>query len=276
MRKIDKETRARFEDTFNRINQGLNEKFPRLFGGGHAYLELVGDDPRQGLVKFLGAVGAEHKHRVALKPLRGQPLEEGEGEVVGPLQVVEHEQQGLGATERREGVGERVEQPPPRRRGRDVGRVGVLVNPRNHRQRGLIRREDLRPRPEKLRRGLLALGAAPVGDGHEERAKRVQYGAARHAPLQARGAHDEGGVGVTLEGRHRVVQRGVGARHGHALSGQGEHPPRGRVTGHLRRDAGLADAALAAEQHAPADAAVATDNCKAVSFTLGRSTVAAE
>jgi chromosome segregation protein len=45
MRKIDKETRARFEDTFNRINAGLNEKFPRLFGGGHAYLELVGEDP---------------------------------------------------------------------------------------------------------------------------------------------------------------------------------------------------------------------------------------
>ena len=45
MRKIDKETRSRFEDTFNRINAGLKEKFPRLFGGGHAYLELVGDDP---------------------------------------------------------------------------------------------------------------------------------------------------------------------------------------------------------------------------------------
>lgn len=45
MRKIDKETRSRFEDTFNRINAGLNEKFPRLFGGGHAYLELVGEDP---------------------------------------------------------------------------------------------------------------------------------------------------------------------------------------------------------------------------------------
>jgi chromosome segregation protein len=44
MRKIDKETRSRFEDTFNRINTGLKEKFPRLFGGGHAYLELVGDD----------------------------------------------------------------------------------------------------------------------------------------------------------------------------------------------------------------------------------------
>ncbi|MEZ5513822.1 MAG: chromosome segregation protein SMC [Steroidobacteraceae bacterium] len=44
MRKIEKETRSRFEDTFNRINAGLKEKFPRLFGGGHAYLELTGDD----------------------------------------------------------------------------------------------------------------------------------------------------------------------------------------------------------------------------------------
>ncbi|MEO7773138.1 MAG: chromosome segregation protein SMC [Steroidobacteraceae bacterium] len=44
MKRIDKETRSRFEDTFNRINVGLQEKFPRLFGGGHAYLELVGDD----------------------------------------------------------------------------------------------------------------------------------------------------------------------------------------------------------------------------------------
>ncbi|MFO7275708.1 MAG: chromosome segregation protein SMC [Pseudomonadota bacterium] len=44
MHRIDKETRQRFEETFNRINEGLKEKFPRLFGGGHAYLELVGDD----------------------------------------------------------------------------------------------------------------------------------------------------------------------------------------------------------------------------------------
>ncbi len=44
MHKIDKETRSRFESTFERINDGLKEKFPRLFGGGHAYLELVGED----------------------------------------------------------------------------------------------------------------------------------------------------------------------------------------------------------------------------------------
>ena len=45
MHKMDHETRSRFDDTFNRINAGLQDKFPRLFGGGHAYLELVGDDP---------------------------------------------------------------------------------------------------------------------------------------------------------------------------------------------------------------------------------------
>jgi chromosome segregation protein len=44
MRRIDKETRTRFEETFEKVNAGLKEKFPRLFGGGHAYLELVGDD----------------------------------------------------------------------------------------------------------------------------------------------------------------------------------------------------------------------------------------
>ena len=44
MRRIDKETRNRFEETFEKVNSGLKEKFPRLFGGGHAYLELVGED----------------------------------------------------------------------------------------------------------------------------------------------------------------------------------------------------------------------------------------
>ena len=44
MRRIDRETRTRFESTFERINSGLRDKFPRLFGGGHAYLELVGED----------------------------------------------------------------------------------------------------------------------------------------------------------------------------------------------------------------------------------------
>jgi chromosome segregation protein len=44
IRKIDKETRSRFKETFDRVNTGIQELFPRLFGGGHAYLELIGDD----------------------------------------------------------------------------------------------------------------------------------------------------------------------------------------------------------------------------------------
>ena len=44
IRKIDRETRQRFKDTFDRVNAGVQELFPRLFGGGQAYLELTGDD----------------------------------------------------------------------------------------------------------------------------------------------------------------------------------------------------------------------------------------
>ncbi|WP_127477397.1 chromosome segregation protein SMC [Sulfurivermis fontis] len=44
IRKIDRETRTRFKETFDKVNKGLQEKFPRLFGGGHAYLELTGED----------------------------------------------------------------------------------------------------------------------------------------------------------------------------------------------------------------------------------------
>ena len=44
IRKIDRETRTRFRETFERIDKGFKNLFPRLFGGGHAYLELTGDD----------------------------------------------------------------------------------------------------------------------------------------------------------------------------------------------------------------------------------------
>ncbi len=44
IRKIDRETRTRFKETFDKVNSGLQDKFPQLFGGGHAYLQLTGDD----------------------------------------------------------------------------------------------------------------------------------------------------------------------------------------------------------------------------------------
>ncbi len=42
--KIDKETRTRFKETYDKVNIGMQKIFPRLFGGGHAYLEMTGDD----------------------------------------------------------------------------------------------------------------------------------------------------------------------------------------------------------------------------------------
>lgn len=44
IRKIDKETRARFKETFEKVNDGFQKLFPKLFGGGQATLELIGED----------------------------------------------------------------------------------------------------------------------------------------------------------------------------------------------------------------------------------------
>ena len=44
IKKIDRETRTRFRDTYDKVNEGFKRLFPKLFGGGHAYLELTGDD----------------------------------------------------------------------------------------------------------------------------------------------------------------------------------------------------------------------------------------
>ena len=51
--KIDKESRQRFRETFDKINTGLQEKFPKLFGGGHAYLELTEQDELESGVNII-------------------------------------------------------------------------------------------------------------------------------------------------------------------------------------------------------------------------------
>jgi len=51
--KIDKESRLRFKETFDKINTGLQEKFPKLFGGGHAYLELTEQDELESGVNII-------------------------------------------------------------------------------------------------------------------------------------------------------------------------------------------------------------------------------
>ena len=42
--KIDQETRARFKETFDKVNSGIKDLFPRLFGGGNAYLEMTSEN----------------------------------------------------------------------------------------------------------------------------------------------------------------------------------------------------------------------------------------
>lgn len=44
IRRIDRETRQRFKETFDKVNGGLQALFPKVFGGGNAYLELTGED----------------------------------------------------------------------------------------------------------------------------------------------------------------------------------------------------------------------------------------
>jgi chromosome segregation protein len=51
--KIDNESKARFRETFDNINQGLQDKFPRLFGGGKAQLDLSDNDLLTAGVKIM-------------------------------------------------------------------------------------------------------------------------------------------------------------------------------------------------------------------------------
>ncbi len=44
IRKIDKETRTRFKEIFDKVNVEFQRLFPKVFGGGSAHLELTGDD----------------------------------------------------------------------------------------------------------------------------------------------------------------------------------------------------------------------------------------
>ncbi|WP_419571535.1 chromosome segregation protein SMC [Rheinheimera sp.] len=44
IRKIDRETRQKFKETFEQVNEGLQNLFPKVFGGGSAYLDLTEED----------------------------------------------------------------------------------------------------------------------------------------------------------------------------------------------------------------------------------------
>lgn len=44
IKKIDRETRSKLQETFEKVNNEFNSLFQRIFGGGNAQLELLGED----------------------------------------------------------------------------------------------------------------------------------------------------------------------------------------------------------------------------------------
>lgn len=44
IRKIDKETRSKFKETYDKVNTGFQALFPKIFGGGQACIEMDDDD----------------------------------------------------------------------------------------------------------------------------------------------------------------------------------------------------------------------------------------
>ena len=53
IQRIDAETRQRFRETFEAVDANFRRLFPRLFGGGRAYLELTEEDPLESGVDVL-------------------------------------------------------------------------------------------------------------------------------------------------------------------------------------------------------------------------------
>jgi chromosome segregation protein len=53
MRKIDRDTRSRFRETFEKVNHEFQQLFPQLFGGGTAQLELTAPDVLEAGVRVL-------------------------------------------------------------------------------------------------------------------------------------------------------------------------------------------------------------------------------
>ena len=120
MRRIDKETRARFKDTFDRVNAGLKEKFPRLFGGGHAYLELIGEDLLAAGVAIMARPPG--KRNSTISPAVGR-REGADGGGAGVLDLRPQPGAVLPAGRGRRAAGRAQRRPLLRHRARDVRRA---------------------------------------------------------------------------------------------------------------------------------------------------------
>ncbi len=66
MTRIDRDTRTRFRETFDQVNAGLKETYPKLFGGGDAYLELTGEDLLETGVRIMARPPGKRVTRIQL------------------------------------------------------------------------------------------------------------------------------------------------------------------------------------------------------------------
>src|SRR5262249_34896653 len=133
------------------------------------------------LADLLGAVGAQDEQPAGERRPPEEEAEEAQGELVGPLQVVEDEEQRLLLAEGQERLPQILVEPLPRRRGEEVGGVwprlaegAVPLLPRQVGQRGLVRGQHRATPPDDPLDLLGAQLAAAIGDRLERLAERPQ------------------------------------------------------------------------------------------------------
>ncbi|SIQ56611.1 condensin subunit Smc [Aeromonas sp. RU39B] len=66
IRRIDRETQIRFRDTFDKVNEDLKSLFPKVFGGGSAWLELTSDDLLEAGVTIMARPPGKKNATIAL------------------------------------------------------------------------------------------------------------------------------------------------------------------------------------------------------------------
>lgn len=66
IKRIDKETQIRFRDTFDKVNEDLKSLFPKVFGGGSAWLELTSEDLLEAGVSIMARPPGKKNATIAL------------------------------------------------------------------------------------------------------------------------------------------------------------------------------------------------------------------
>src|SRR5690606_8701781 len=125
----------------------------------------------------LGAIGSEEKDATELEISRSNGLEPRHRQGVSPLDVVEHQDEGIVARKLVHGGREVREHSSLRRFVAEPLHLGEALGARNGPQFGRVRSEHSEPRAQQSLGSSLSVALAVVGDGSQKRTKRMQGGA---------------------------------------------------------------------------------------------------